>query len=1233
MVCPNCQANNPYIAKFCMHCGFSLVAPCPNCTFENVPYAKYCIECGHSILDKTLILNANSTDQKQSSFKKLIPKEYFEKLEDARRVQTMKGERRIVSILFCDVKGSTSMAEQLDPEEWTEIMNQAFDYLISPIYTYEGTLARLMGDSVLAFFGAPIGHEDDAKRAILAGMKIVEDIQPFREKINQMYNLDFDVRVGINTGLVVVGGVGSDLFMEYTAQGDAINIAARMEQTAEPGTIQIGEDTYKQVFGDFFFEPGEDVSMKGKAEPVRAYRVLGIKEQTFDDRSRNAVEIPLVGRSNELNILTNAMESVKKGSGQIVCLIGEAGLGKSRLLKELRDTWNSNLPDVKPFGQIVSRWNQVLGLSYENSRPYGMIQRLIRNYIGLLPNDNSEEVRKKIFKTLSRGDGGHNQEWVDLFEMILGVKEMTETQDLSGENLKRKIYSEMLENLEQAAREGPTVFVMDDLHWSDPASAEFLIHLFQLVENLPILFVCSFRPHHKSQAWTVKQAAEVRYAHRYVQVNLLPLSEGESNQLIDSYLAGGTLLPEIRSLILRKSDGNPYFMEEVIRGLMDEEILVHDQENGVWMLNTSIEGIAIPENLSALITARIDRLDEATKHVLQIASVVGLSFYHQILVLINDATNELDLELSKLQQMGLIREQTREPDLEYVFRQVLTQETAYSTILKKHRREYHRRVGEAILKLYPDRIEEFSTLLGYHFYNAKDSRAFQYFQIDGDTAFRLNANLEAINYYGKALEVAQWKDDLQPEEVVNLYLHRGRAYELDSQFKNALASYEELEKVAQKSGKKQIEMKALIAQAQVFSVPSTEFNSELGSSIIEKAQQLAEELNELEALAKIHWITMNLNRFNQKIEKAQQSGEKAIAIARELGLTELLAYSLNDVAHAYSINGQVEKAKVASLEAVELWEQMNDLPMLADSLSGLAAISVYIGDFENAYKYSDRAYLISQNTKNIWGQSYSRYAIGLVDLERGNVSLAIQHFQQSMRDAEKSKFTAGEVLIRTFLAIVFSDMGDHEAAIKVIEDKKSLRAENLAVSKAFSFGAELYVHARAGNIERAEQSLEYLSSSFEGVYFVARFYFILGQCYLSLKKKDYPNVLKIAKETITILNDTGVKYLNPELSLILGIAYLEQGLFKEAMIKFEEGILAADQIESRRTLWRLNYYMGLCHMQNSKISEASTCFKAALRFVHYILDHIEDSDMRQKFLTNDEVQDLIKTYRNIKVYR
>ena len=333
MKCPRCQTSNDSAANFCIQCGAPLLAKCENCGEALPVAAKFCPSCGHPAQ-----LKAGATSL--GRLQQYIPKELLAKLEASRdrRAESgaMEGERRVVTMLFCDVTGSTAMAEQLDPEEWADLMNGAFEHLLAPVYRYEGTLARLMGDAILAFFGAPISHEDDPQRAVLAGLDILEGIRAYREQVLRERGLDFDVRVGINTGLVVVGEIGSDLRVEYTAMGDAVNLAARMEQTAQPGTVQVSHDTYRLVSKVFEFEPLGEIEVKGRAAPVTAYRALRPLPGAIQPRGVEGLRSPLVGRARELDLLHSRVEELLAGRGQIVSLIGEAGLGKSRLAAELR---------------------------------------------------------------------------------------------------------------------------------------------------------------------------------------------------------------------------------------------------------------------------------------------------------------------------------------------------------------------------------------------------------------------------------------------------------------------------------------------------------------------------------------------------------------------------------------------------------------------------------------------------------------------------------------------------------------------------------------------------------------------------------------------------------------------------------------------------------------------------------------------------------------------------------
>ena len=353
MLCLHCQSENRDIARFCRRCGSHLGAQCPHCSQSIPPGSIFCDQCGQPlnpaftaqkpVPNRTELPGLDPHPQPTShppasdlqispAPDSLVPPELASKLAFARDSQAMAGERRIVTMLFCDIQGSTEAAGELDPEDWTTIMNQAFEYMIRPVYRYEGTVARLMGDAILAFFGAPITHEDDPQRAILAGLDIAAEFQPYRERIMVEWGVDVNVRVGINTGLVVVGAVGSDLRMEYTALGDAINLAARMEQTADPGTVRVTADTYRLVAQAFDFEELGQIPLKGKDEPLKAYRVIGRKSQPGRRRGIAGLRAPLVGRDPEMGMIERVFQDLHGGKGQILAIIGEAGLGKSRLV-------------------------------------------------------------------------------------------------------------------------------------------------------------------------------------------------------------------------------------------------------------------------------------------------------------------------------------------------------------------------------------------------------------------------------------------------------------------------------------------------------------------------------------------------------------------------------------------------------------------------------------------------------------------------------------------------------------------------------------------------------------------------------------------------------------------------------------------------------------------------------------------------------------------------------------
>ena len=640
MKCWNCDFENPQGAKFCSNCGQPQQRACPNCQTVNPAGAKFCNNCGTNLQASSAPQSAPapqaappaspkpaSASARDSLVEKYMTKQVADKLEAARTARSVEGERRIVTILFCDVKGSTSMAEQLDPEEWAEIMNNAFEYLIKPVHDYEGTVARLMGDAILAFFGAPLAHEDDPQRALLASLEIIDGIAAYREKIQKQYGMDFSVRVGLNTGLVVVGNIGSDFKFEYTAMGDAINLASRMQSSAEPNTIFITENTHRLVPALFEFQDKGLMEVKGKAEPVHVYRVLEAKRGAIKARGIAGLSSPMVGRRREYSTLLQIADDVKMGHGACVAVIGEAGLGKSRLTAEWRKA------ALMETGEKPLRWVEGRCLSYGASMAHHLSADVLRALVSAPAGASEEETRTALWNAMQNLFGDDNKQVYPFLGHLLGVKleedMAARVKYLDGPALQAKYVAAYKAFLQKCAESSPLIIVCEDIHWADPSSVELLTQVAPIVSDAPVVFAYITRPDKDVPGWKlITHAREIAGA-GVTELHLAPLSEKDSQELVTNLLEIESLPQNVRDLILAKAEGNPFFVEEVIRMLIDRGNLA--RADGKWIVAKPINTIDIPDTLQGVLIARIDRLPEDAKRVLQIASVIGRKFQVQVL--------------------------------------------------------------------------------------------------------------------------------------------------------------------------------------------------------------------------------------------------------------------------------------------------------------------------------------------------------------------------------------------------------------------------------------------------------------------------------------------------------------------------------------------------------------------------------------------------------------------------
>ena len=622
MKCLNCSYVNSDDAKFCQNCGKPLERVCPNCGTHNTLDARFCKNCGYALQ------NAGNQPVKAPEKPAAAPQNPT-LLEKARQPTHSGGERRIVTVLFADVVDSTSLAERMDPEDWTSIMNRAFDLLTPVITRYEGTIARLMGDALLAFFGAPIAHEDDPLRAGYAALDLIKAAGEYSDELRKQYGIDFGVRVGINTGPVVVGEVGSNLAYEYTAMGDAVNLAARMQAAARPMTALITENTFRLLANAFESIDLGSISIKGKSDPVHVYELGSPRKEAVHTRHYPGIGSPLVGRDSELETLAKLGQAARSGLGRSVLILGEPGIGKSRLISE----WKLRLQNSQAAKEPGFYWVEGRCLSYGQGIAYHLLVDLLRSVLGINPSVDSANTQLAL-KNLCEDLLGDQQNAVYPFLghlLSLPMEESAQEQlrVLDPQSLQGQ-YLTSLRLLLTAMASRKTIFiVLDDIHWADPSSVDLLIRLLPLVSETRILFCLISRTERDSSGWRLITTLREQMGASLTEIPLRALSEAESNQLVSNLLESTSLPKPVYSVIMNKTEGNPLFVEEVIRMLLDRHIL--EREGDDWRLDRDIESVEIPANLQSLLLARIDRLPEDARRTLRVASVIGRQFSAKVL--------------------------------------------------------------------------------------------------------------------------------------------------------------------------------------------------------------------------------------------------------------------------------------------------------------------------------------------------------------------------------------------------------------------------------------------------------------------------------------------------------------------------------------------------------------------------------------------------------------------------
>ena len=972
MKCSSCEAENPGDAKFCTDCGIPMEFRCPNCSSVTPAERTFCKECGHNLRESKEPPCIDYT-QPQS----YTPKHLTDKILASQ--SSLEGERKQVTVLFCDLANSTALAERLGPEPMHTLINEFFGVGLSGVHRYEGTINQFLGDGFMALFGAPIAREDHARRAVMAAVEIQRGLREKAADLARLSKEGLAVRMGLNTGLVIVGAIGDDLRMDYTAVGDTTNVAARLQQSASPGQIVTSDTTHRLVTGYCTTRPLGEFALKGKSDAIIAWEVISVDEA----RTRIEVEAergltPFVGREHELEILSSCFAQAREGHGQIVFLVGEAGLGKSRLVLEFRLRIGTQ-----------ATWIEGHAMSFGRSMAFHPLIDFLRRNFRIEEDDPEAAIIEKIEASVLRL-GEEMRSILPYLRYLLAVDPGDPAVKTMDPQLRRgEIFDSLRRLMLRAAEVQPQVLVFEDLHWMDQATEGFLTFLADSIAASRVLCLFTYRP---GYAYPFGDRSY------HTRIALPTLSGEDTMQMAQAMLATEHLPAELETLIHQKAEGNPFFVEEVVKSLRDVGAIRRHGDR--YELTKPLDEIVVPDTIQDVLMARIDRLEEAPKRTLQLASVIGREFTRRLLDRLADIRERTEAYLQELKAIELIYEKTLFPELAYMFKHALTQDVAYHSLLEQRRKELHRLIGLAIEELYADRLAEHYEVLGYHFAKGEEwAKALEYLCKAAEKATGAFATREAVALYDEALEAArQLGDSTGAETLMGIHGAKANLYFALSDFEGSRAEGERLLALARSVGDQASEAGALASMgwASLWA-----HDLDRGLEYCRQAIEAADSADAKSPVASSHITTGLIHGVRGHLDVAQKKLDQALTISRQAGDVIPQAFSLSLAGLVKNWEGEYAEASRLLSDSLQINREHNlSVPFLhALWVKGIAL--VVNGEYDEALSTIKEGLALSEKLGDeVFGHRILN-GLGWLYSECGDLDRAIDLSQQAAARARK----------------------------------------------------------------------------------------------------------------------------------------------------------------------------------------------------------------------------------------
>jgi class 3 adenylate cyclase/tetratricopeptide (TPR) repeat protein len=968
MKCPKCQFDNPEARKFCRECGTKLVLVCPQCRFGNLPGDKFCGECGHDLtLPLKTIPKELSFDEKLAKIQRYLPKDLTQKILAQR--DKIEGERKQVTVMFCDMEGYTSLTEKLGSEQMYSFMDEVYEILIHKVHDYEGTVNELTGDGIMALFGAPIALEDAPQRAIRSALAIHREITGFSDRMKQEKEIPtLKMRIGIHTGPVIVGTLGNDLRVEFKAVGDTVNLASRMEGLAEPGTTYITEDTFKLTEGFFRFEALGEKKVKGKEEPIKVYQVIApsTRKTRFDVSAERGLT-PFVGRERELELIMDGFERVKAGKGQAFSIISEAGVGKSRLLYEFR----------KAVANEDVNFLEGKCLSYSRGVAYHPIIEILKSNFDIHEGEGDQEIREKVKRGMEIMKVNEPSTLPYLLELLLVKDSGIDQISMSPEAKKDRIIEACKKIVFKGSEVQPLIIAFEDLHWIDKSSEDIVRSHLDSIPGSRVLLIFTYRPEF-IHTWGAKSY--------HNQLTLHRLSNRESLEMVNHILGTREIERTLEELILEKTEGVPFFIEEFIKSLKDLKII--ERKDNSYYLSKDIQHVAIPSTIQDVIMARVDSLPERAKEVLQTGSVIEREFNHELIKRIMGLPEqELLSHLSILKDSELLYERGIYPQSNYIFKHALTREIVYDSMLATRKKNLHEEIGNAIEELYKDNLSEHYEVLAEHFFLSENySKSAEYSKL----AAR------------KAQKAASFKDAIIHGEKRTFCLER-------------LPRTEDVEKNI-------IESRLTLG---LYNIQSSYFNE--GKEAIDPIVDLAVKRGDKKGVSQIYTILGTHSFVSQEdYPKAFQYLQEALKIAEESKDFTTLWVASHWMGHALAENCEFEKALIHLERDLRISTFANILWSIS-IMKSCIAMNIYCnqGKANLAYETSHEGLKLAEESGDAFSKAEAYTSCGISSHFKGFLDQAEGYLMQGIGFSEKINYSTMSMLASFWLGVTYFERGEY----------------------------------------------------------------------------------------------------------------------------------------------------------------------------------------------------------------